>query len=374
MDILDQLGSLSEGKLTRRQFARSLAAVGLGVVALPTLAKRTMAASADQATYFTWGGFDIPEFFKPYVAKYGDLPNFATYGGSEEGLTKIRGGFVVDVAHPCNSSMPRWAESGFFQPIDTSRLSNWPDIIPELVDLEGNAAEAGNVWMAPFEWGQTSITYRTDLFELQGEESWDMLWDDRYSGRLGSLASAGDAWWCAAIKAGVPFGELHTPEAIAKVAEVLRAQRPLIRTYTDDTSSLEQALAAGELVAAMTWSSSATALKSQGVPIRFAQTKEGGLGYVCGVMIHKDAPHLDRAYDIVDSLLGVDAGQFVISEYGYGHSNAKSFAAFDTAELADKGLSNNPADILQAAHFQIPKSQGFETEVNELFEQIKAGF
>jgi spermidine/putrescine transport system substrate-binding protein len=47
----------------------------------------------------------------------------------------------------------------------------------------------------------------------------------------------------------------------------MREQRPLIRIYTDDTSSLEQALSSGELVAAMTWNSSATLLKSEGVPV-----------------------------------------------------------------------------------------------------------
>jgi spermidine/putrescine transport system substrate-binding protein len=137
---------------------------------------------------------------------------------------------------------------------------------------------------------------------------------------------------------------------------------------------LEQALSAGEIVAAMTWNSSATLLKSQGVPAKFAQPKEGALTWVCGVMIHKDAPHLDRAYDIVNSLLSVDAGKFMINDYGYGHSNKKSFEAFDDKTLAGLNLSRTPSDILNAGHFQIPQSQEWETRMNETFEAIKAGF
>ena len=374
MDIKDQLGSMREGKMSRRAFTNSLLAAGIGITAVPLATRKAHAAAEDQATFFTWGGYDIPELFVPYKEKNGELPNFSIFGGSEEALTKMRGGFVVDVSHPCNSGLPRWVKSGLFQEIDTSRLSNWGDVMPELVELPGNEADGANVWLAPFDWGQTSITYRTDLFELEGEESWDMLWDKRYSGRLASLASGGDAWWCGAIKAGVPMNEIHTDEAFDKIAAVMREQRPLIRTYTDDTTTLEQALSSGELVAAMTWNSSATQLKAEGVPVKFASPKEGALTWVCGLMIHKDAPHLDRAYDVIDSLLSVESGKFMINDYGYGHSNKKSFEQFDGETLAGLGLSSTPADILEAGHFQVPQTQEWETKMNTLFEEIKSGF
>jgi len=374
MDVLDQLGAVREGKLSRRRFIKELTAAGVAVTMVPAGARRAMAASEDQATFFTWGGYDIPELFQPYQAKNGELPNFSIFGGSEEALTKMRGGFVVDVSHPCNQALPRWVATGLFQPIETARLSNWADVMPEIVALPGNDAGSGNVWMAPFDWGQTSVTYRTDIFELEGEESWDMLWDQRYAGRLGSLSAGADAWWCGAIKAGVDFADIATEEAFEKIAAVMREQRPLIRVYTDDTTTLEQALASGELVAAMTWNSSASLLQAEGVPVKFAKPKEGALTWVCGAVIHKDAPNLDRAYDVIDSLLSVETGQFMINDYGYGHSNAKSFEAFDEATLQGLGLSKNPLEILQAGHFQVPQTQEWETRMNETFEQIKAGF
>jgi spermidine/putrescine transport system substrate-binding protein len=312
--------------------------------------------------------------FGSYIAKYGEPPNFASFGGSEEALTKMRAGYVVDVSHPCNADIPRWVATGLFQTTDTSKLSNWPDIIPELWQLEGNVAD-GKPYMVPFDWGQTSVTYRTDLVDLQGqEESWGILWDERYKGRLGMLASAGDAWWCGAIYAGVDFSEISTDENIKKVAALMRQQRPLIRLYTDDTTSLEQALASGELVAAMTWNSSAVVLKGEGVPVKFADVKEGALTWVCGAIIHKDAPKLDRAHDLIDAMLSVETGKWLIGENGYGHSNIKSFDQFTADELSALGLSSNPGDILAAGKFQTPQSQEFITAMSKEFEQIKAGF
>ena len=107
----------------------------------------------------------------------------------------------------------------------------------------------------------------------------------------------------------------------------------MIRTYTDDETTLEQALASGELVAAMTWDASAVVLKGQGVPVTFANVKEGALTWVCGPIIHKDAPHIDKAHDLIDAMLSTETGKWLISENGYGHSNAKSFDLFTDEEL-----------------------------------------
>lgn len=374
MDVVDNLNAVRTGELSRRAFNRSLLGLGVAMVTVPVPARRAMAAADDQATYFTWGGYDIPELFGPYQEKNGELPNFSTFGGSEEALTKMRAGFVVDVSHPCNQAVPRWIKSGLFQPLDTSRLSNWGDIMPELINLPGNVVD-GAPFMAPMDWGQSSVTYRTDLYDLEGEEeSWGMLWNEKYKGRLACLASGGDTWWCGAIYAGVPFSEIHTDEAFDKIAKVLRAQRPLIRMYTDDTTSLEQALASGELAAALTWNETAVSLQSEGIPAKFAKVKEGALTWVCGAIIHKDAPNLDRAYDVIDSMLSVEAGKFLINDYGYGHSNIKSFESFTPERLAELGLSAEPFEILDAGHFQIPQEQEWETKMNGLFEQIKAGF
>lgn len=374
MDVSDQLHAVRSGSLSRRAFNKTLLGAGVALVTAPVASKMATAAAADQATFFTWGGFDVKEIYGSYIEKHGETPNFSISGGSEEALTKIRGGFVVDVAHPCNQAIPRWIASGLFQQIDTSRLTDWDDIVPELINLEGNVVD-GKPYLAPFDWGQTSVTYRTDLYDLQGmEESWSMLWDERYKGRMGVLASAGDTWWVAAIYAGVDFKDIATEAAFKKTAALLRKQRPLIRLYTDDVTTLEQALASGEMVAAMTWNDSAARLKSQGVSVAFAKPKEGALTWVCGAMIHKDAPNLDRAYDVINALLSVETGKFLIGDYGLGHSNAKSFDTFTDDQLSDLGLARDASEILASSKFQIPQTQEFESKINQEFEQIKAGF
>ena len=364
-------GDLSKRRLSRRQTLQLLSAAGLTVAMMPVL--KRPARAEEQALYFTWGGYDIPDLFGPYIAKHGAPPDFATFGDSEEGLTKMRAGYVVDVAHPCNQSIPRWLDTGLFQPIDTSKLSNWGNVVPSLKKLDA-AQRDGKQWFVPFEWGQTSITYRTDLFDLQGqEESWNMLWDERYKGKLMVIGSAGDAWWCAAILAGVDFDNI-TDADVEKVNALLRKQQPLVRLYTSDVTTMEQALASGEVVAGMTWNDTATSLKKEGVSVKFANPKEGALTWACGVMMHKDAPHYDLAHDLIDAMISPETGAYVINEFGYGHSNTKSFDLVSDERLAELGLTRNPNDILDRGVFQTTQSDELLTRINRDFEEIMAGF
>jgi spermidine/putrescine transport system substrate-binding protein len=370
--IDEMIEKAAERKLSRRQFNQLLAVTGISLFAAPMFVRSAAAAGDDELLYFTWGGYDVPELFGQYREKHGKDPRTAVFESSNEGLAKVLAGYVVDVIHPCNVNVPVWIEDGAIQPLDTSKLSHWKDMIPSLKTI-GTAN--GKHYFAAMDWGQTSITYRKDIVDFpDGEESWGILWDERYKGKIAMLGNEGDAWWCAAIYAGIPFEQIHTDESIEKVAELMRKQRPLVRLYTDDMTSVEQALASGELVAAMTWNASPTRLKAKGVPVEFAVPKNGALTWVCGASIYKDAPRVDKAHDLIDSLLSPESGRFLINDYGYGHSNKKSFDLVSEERLAELGLSRDPEKVLGAGKYQIPVPAEFSSKIAILFSEIKSGF
>jgi spermidine/putrescine transport system substrate-binding protein len=154
----------------------------------------------------------------------------------------------------------------------------------------------------------------------------------------------------------------------------MRAQRPLIRIYTDDTTSLNTALAAGELVATLAWNSTVVTLTAEGVPVKFAAPKEGALTWVCGLMLHAQAPKIDSAYDIIDSLLSVSSTLALVRGSGYGGPNRRAFEQLTDEELAAVGLARDPMDILKSGHFLIPQTAEWDQRMTSLWEQIKLGF
>ncbi|TJW27963.1 MAG: extracellular solute-binding protein, partial [Mesorhizobium sp.] len=96
-----------------------------------------------------------------------------------------------DVAHPCYDKVARWNKEGLLQPIDTKRIKNWDSIFPVFKNLPDLQAGDGKVWMVPWDWGNTSILYRTDLVK-NPEPSWNLLWDKQYAGRMATIDAVHD--------------------------------------------------------------------------------------------------------------------------------------------------------------------------------------
>jgi spermidine/putrescine transport system substrate-binding protein len=359
----------ADRRVGRRRLLRGLAATG---VALAALRLPSGARAAGQAHYLTWNGYDDPALFGPYRERHGADPDFVLFGTETEALDELQGGTLADLFHACNAGIPAWKARGIFQPIDTARLSHWTKLLFPLKTLAGARDDEGQ-WFVPFEWGQTSITYRTDLVDWpEGEESWDLLWDERYQGRLAVMDAPGDTWWSAALRAGVDFNRV-TGGDIERVNESLRAQRPLLRMYAGDMSRVARDLASGDLVAAMTWNETAAALLRDKVPVKFARPKEGALAWACGLMLLRDAPEVDKAHDLIDSLLDPAVGAHLIGQYGHGHANVKSFDALSEERLAELGFSRTPIDILGQCVFQVPQSAAVENRIQRDFTLIKSG-
>ncbi len=364
--------AIENGRLTRRQMHQVLASVGAVSIGMAFMPKGAGAVAADHPTVFTWAGYEEEGFHAEYDAKYGEAPNFSLWGDEEEAFAKMRAGFNPDVVFPCSYKVPKWRDAGIISPIDTSRLSHWDEIIPSLKNIDGIVVDGVRWWVCQ-DWAQTSITYRTDLVDIE-EESWGLLWDERYTGRLAMIDSLIDGVMVAAIYGGAKDPFNMTDDEVAMTKELLQKQLPLLRFYSNDMTSVQQALASGELVAAATWNDSALLLSDQGLAVKFMKPKEGAMTWTCGLSLMSggDPAKLDRSYDVIDAYLSPETGKYEIETWGFAHANALAFDLVSEEDLAVRGFSRNPDELLDSGIFQAPI--GNEPVLQAMFEEVKAGF
>src|SRR5207237_1217122 len=119
--------------------------------------------SSDTPVLFQWQDYMEAPFLADYKRTFGETPQVSIFADEDEAFAKMRAGFGPDVMGPCYYEYPRWQEAGLLQPIDTTRLKNWNRIAQSLRELPGISAGEGKVWFVPHYWGNTSITFRTDL-------------------------------------------------------------------------------------------------------------------------------------------------------------------------------------------------------------------
>lgn len=366
---------LFEGKLTRREVAKTLAGVGVGMAVLPLTSGAAFAAKK-QLTVFEWSGYELPEFHQAYIDKYGSSPDFSFFGEEEEAMQKMRAGFKPDISHPCTYSTRRWRDAGLLKPIDTGRLDQWGNIFDSLKTLAGSQDAEGNTYFVPWDWGNSSVIYRTDLVDQQylDEESWEILFDERYKGRLGIYDSVDGVMGVVGLVVGAKNPFDMTDEELERATVLLRKQRELLRFYWTDQSAVEQAIASGELIASYAWNSALITLKKQGVPVKYMNPKEGIYTWVCGFALIKGGEgDEDLAYDYLNATLDTSAGEYLMNEYGYGHSNAKTFEIVPKERQLELGIQDPVAHIAGSKFFEEIAPDVREKYIR-LFEEIKAGF
>jgi spermidine/putrescine transport system substrate-binding protein len=353
-------------KINRRGLAVGAALAGLCAAALGWT---HMAQSADKIVYFTWDGYELPDFNKSFLAAHPGAVDIPKFGDDDEAFTKVKAGFHPDIAHPCYDKIQRWKEAGLIEPIDTTKLKNWDKVFPVFRNLPG-LVEGNKTWFVPWDWGNTSITYRTDLIK-NPEMSWKLLWDPQYKGKIAAIDAVHDTPMVAGLVAGVdPFN--MDDAQIEATRKKLEEQRPLLKMYTTDMTSIEQALASGELVAAMTWNASAVSLKKQGVPVEFMNPKEGMLTWVCGFVKMKGSDaHDDLIYDFINSRMEQASGQALIENYGYGSSSSAAMQAEGADKLKELRLPVDPETMLKTTVFTGPIKNN--DKITKMFEEVKAG-
>ena len=370
------LDDLISGDVSRRDFHKTMAAAGLGMAGTSTMAGSAFAANTNPGdlSVFEWAGYELPEFYPAYVEKFGTEPSFSLFAEEEEALQKLRSGFPTDISHPCSGSVARWNDAGAIRPIDPSRIDAWDDIFPTTLDIRG-VQIGGEYFFLPWDWGNSSILYRTDLLELSPEEmSYDILLRPELQGKIAMYDSVDSAFAVGGLLSGANNIFDMSDAEIEEATKIVRQLHANTRYYWSSPTEFEQSMAAGEVVAAWSWNSSIIALKEQGIPVAFMNPKEGIMTWICGytIMTSGDSSD-DLIYDYLNAAMEPRAGQYLIEAYGYGHTNEKTYELVDEEILTALGILDPVALMAQGNFYdEIPPATREKMIVQ--FDEVKAGF
>src|SRR5471032_690548 len=309
-------------------------------------------AGSAPPTLFQWQDYVDPHFTAAYEAAYHEKVGTSIFADEDEAFSKMRAGFKPDVMGPCLYSLPRWKDAGLIQPIETAKLKNWNKIAPALRNLPGISAGPGKVWFVPHYWGNTSLTVRTDLApEYAKSQSWDILFDPKYKGRVSVLDGADDVVPFIAHMIGIDAYHMSDADWV-KVQAKLRELVPQLRFVSADNTALAQGLASGEIVAAMSWRTTFASLNREHKPVAYLTPPGGIFTYVCGLVMHKDPSNEAKALALIDSSLSDDAAVYTITHIGDEPANTQAMARVPDAVFANLNISRDLEAFLKSGIFQ----------------------
>ncbi len=340
--------------------------------ALSALAFATAAHAADSdLLVFDWAGWEIEGLLTDYVAKHGQNPTYSFFGDDDEAFQKVSSGFKADVGHPCVASLPRYKEAGLIEPWDITKLPEFGNIAPYLLESAVIKDDQG-VWFIPTDYAYTATAYNKDQVTEAEVATLNVFTDPKYAGRISLPDSSDDVWSLAFLATGVTNWTDVTDEQFNAAAAWLREAHKNVRAYWSDPAEMSQLMATGEVLVAWSWNDGVALLQAEGFPIGFQRSPaEGAATWFCGFVNFKDAPGSeDKAYDFMNSLLAHGSAKALLDELGYAHSNTAAMAQITQDEL--KAAFVDPVTTTLLA--QTPVSAEFREKMINEFELIKSGF
>lgn len=345
-------------------------------VAALTLSAAMPAVAGEGLTLFEWSGYEDPAIHPAYTEKHGAEPDYAFFGDEEEAFQKLRAGFKADISHPCSQSIVKWREAGLIEPLDTSKLKYWNDVLPGFQAMKDLMTSAdGTAWLLPFDWGNTVVTYRTDTVKPEEIESLRAFADPKFKDRISIGDSVDDAYALASLVIGLKDWTKMNDEQFKEASDFLREVHKNVRLYWTDNTELSQAMASGEVDLAWAWNDTSTQLQADNVPVAIKKdTKEGLSSWVCGFVHLKGGEGSEeKVYDYLNAVTDPAVSKYMVEAWGYGHSNAKGMAAVDPAMLQQKGYGDIDKFVANTL-FQSPMPNELRQKMIAEFEKIKSGY
>ena len=237
-----------------------------------------------------------------------------------------------------------WFPTGTLLPIDTSKLSNWNQIHP-FWQKASWYMDKGQLMAVPRVWGTDSIIHNTKV--LPEAQTVGVLFDSKYKGKVAMPKNGVEAIAVAGMYLGAKDPFNPTDKELAEIKNLLIKQKPLVRTYWESIGDLVNLFTSGEVALAYGWLAVYTQVKKAGVPVAWANPKEGQIGWSNGTGIIKGTKELPTAMSFLDYLIGEEHLWGVYEKLGYRTTNVKVTERMKPDDRKEMGL-DNPEAVLKS--------------------------
>ncbi len=313
----------------------ALAAVGggsaMGASGLPA----KIGKGEGQLNVIAWEGYTQPQWVKPFTKQTGCKVNAKYAGSSDEMVTLMRqgGGSQYDLVSASGDASLRLIAGGDVAPVNVNLIPGWKDFIPQLKSPAHNTV-GGKHYGISLQWGPNTLLYSTKAFK-KAPTSWSVVYSPKYKGQItvpdNPIQIADAALYLSKTqpKLGIKDPYELTEKQLTAAANLLKAQRPLIKKYWALASDEIDLFKNGDAVVGASWPYQTITLQADKVAVKDTIPKEGATGWADTWMLSAHAKHPNCAYEWMAwvSTPKVQAQQAI--SFGETPANTKACAQMD---------------------------------------------
>ena len=182
--------------------------------------------------YIADGSDGSMEIIAEFEKRYPHIKvNYSTYDSNEIMYSKLaNGGITVDVIIPSDYMIARLIEEDMLLEINYDNIPNYRYVDE---NFKNTAYDPENKYSVPYTWGTVGILYNTKYVDEADVTGWEVLWNEKYAGKILMFGNSRDAFGIAQYLLGYDVNTTDKAE-LQECAELLKAQKPILQQYVMD--------------------------------------------------------------------------------------------------------------------------------------------
>ena len=276
------------------------------------------------------GLIDVNAAFEKYfnenlASEYGYYVkvNYSTYATNEDMYAKITNSAVsYDIVIPSDYMIEKMISEKLLKPIDTSKLTNYSNIDESFINPYYDPESHYSV---PYTYGMLGIIYNSEFVKDEPDverESWDLLWNLKYAGKILQFNNPRDAFATAMYKEGLDINSAD-PKVWNQALTYLQEQKPLLQGYVND--EIFNKMKGASAYIAPYYAGDFLTMAAANEDLRFYYPNEGTNYFVDAMCIPvtSDDDKYDLALAYIDFMISEEAATANALYIGYASPNKK---------------------------------------------------
>lgn len=256
---------------------------------------------------------------------------YDNFSNNEELLAKMQAGAKgYDVIFPSDYMVDVMMKEDLLLKIEPSKIPNNNNLLEKFRSLRYN--NGTDIYAVPYLWGTVGIGIDTSKVK-EYSSSWDMLFDEKYKGKISMLDDMRFGMIPALKNLGYSINTKNTQE-LEEAKNLMLSQKTLVRAFTSDTYI--NLLKSGEVWIAYGYSGDIYQAASQNKDIIYLVPEEGTAIWVDNMCIPKSAPNPNLAKQFINYMLEGKVGADISNSTLYANPNREA------KKYIDDKIVNNP--------------------------------
>lgn len=268
---------------------------------------------------------------KAFTEATGIGVNYMTFDSNETMYTKLKtGGSSYDIIIPSDYMIGRLIQEGMLKELNFDNIPNY-QYIGEA--YKNTAYDPDNRYSVPYTWGTMGVIYNTKYVDEADTGSWDLLWNEKYAGKILMFDNPRDAFGVAELMLGYSLNTTDSAE-LQSSCDLLVEQKPVVQAYVMD--QIYDKMEHEEAWVATYYAGDFLMMQAENPDLAFYHPEEGFNLFIDAICIPNSCEHQAEAEAYINFLCDPEISGQNLDYLGY------STPIDEARQYMDPDMANSP--------------------------------